>query len=184
MVVSEKGPRVFEEKGLISKYFVPFDEVFELSTEIARQIDPKEFDIVMGLANGGLAVSQIVYGMIRAGNPDLISVGIPVKNTKYSGGDGTILFPFFPEEELKGKRVLLCDEITDGGESLSETKAKLASIGAPSKVATMYMKEDADLRADYVGKKIPRTIEKDGKTYRNWPVFYWENDWSEQFRLP
>lgn len=166
--------RTFDFETGVSRLYVPYSEIVELSRELGRQVDPLSYDYVIAVANGGLAVAQIVFDEIRAGNPSLGIGSIQLKRYRGTNG-GEPEFLYFPEDTLSGKRLLVCDELVDEGATLAALDRKLSSIGAKADYLALYSKAGAEFSPRYVARRdVPRTIEYKGKDFQNWFVFPWE----------
>jgi hypoxanthine phosphoribosyltransferase len=171
-----EGSRSFDFGCGISRSYVSYGEVLSMSRKVGGRACPNNYDFVIGVANGGLAIAQIVFDEIREGNKAL-GVG-SVQMRRYRG---TICeepeFLYFPRETLAGKRLLVCDELVDEGETLLALSRELASIGSHADYLALYQKDGASFTPEYLGRKIPRTVEYEGRKFQNWLVFPWEREW-------
>lgn len=89
---SEK--RTFDFEAGISRLYIDYSEILQLSREVAGRVAPERYDFVIGIANGGLAVAQIVFDEIRGENPALGVGSIQIKDTgaRTEGGPNSCIF--------------------------------------------------------------------------------------------
>jgi|GEM_PF-7024923 len=175
---SPKGSenRTFDFETGISRLYIDYSEILQLSRGVAGQVNPEKYDFVIGIANGGLAVAQIVFDEIRERNPALGVGSIQMKRYRGTNG-GEPEFLYFPEETLRGKRLIVCDELVDEGATLGALSRKIDSIGAKADYLALYEKDGAGFSPERVAREIPRTIFHEKKDFQNWLVFPWEKEW-------
>jgi hypoxanthine phosphoribosyltransferase len=85
---------------------------------------------------------------------------LPLKTSSYSGGttsSGVIELPWGLPESVRGKEILLVDDILDTGRTLEVLSKKLLEAGAASvRTCVLLRKEYAKgIPADYIGFQIP-----------------------------
>ncbi|MFH0962286.1 MAG: phosphoribosyltransferase family protein [archaeon] len=175
----EGGDRTFDETRKISKYYVSWEEFLGLAESVAEKLDPLKYDIVLGVANGGLSFAQTVYERIRDGNRELSCGSVQLRRYRQEGDGRGVEFFYFPDELLRGKRTLVCDEVADDGITLQALKTRLEEIGCSTEYATVFVKEGSAFNPDYYGRRIPKTVRHNGEAYLNWLVFPWEKEWAE-----
>lgn len=124
-------------------------------TEIAEKIQkfplPDNFDIVVGIASGGIVPASLLAFRLKL---DLKIIKINYRdeqnNPRY---EQPVLLAAF-QEELKNKRILLVDDVSVSGKTLEAAKALLKD----NDIMTFALKG----KADYV-------LFTDIKTCVNWP---------------
>jgi hypoxanthine phosphoribosyltransferase len=148
-----------------------WDDVYELSKNTAMKIIESGFkpDIVIGLARGGWFTARIICDYLNI--DDLVSMKVEHWGTtaKISLPEARLKYPF--EVDLKGKKVLLVDDITDTGESLILAK-NVASKLNPSEIRTAVMQymTSSKIKPDYYAEVINDWI---------WMVYPW--NWIDDF---
>jgi hypoxanthine phosphoribosyltransferase len=165
-----------------------FDVLFDwaaLQTAFGRMADAINKDLagqdvlLMTVMNGGL----ITAGQLAP----LLKVELEfdyLHATRYRGKTSGSHLHWLarPQSSLKGKTVLLVDDILDEGHTLSQVRAYCEENGAKVvKVAALALKihdrRVAGIEADYVGVEVPdRYVFGCGMDYaercRNWPGIY------------
>jgi hypoxanthine phosphoribosyltransferase len=137
-------------------YFVPnWDELMELSFQLSVQIseDRQLFPVMVTLAKGGLPLARILADFLQI--PCIVSMGVRF----YSGVDQRFQMPqiyqdIAPSDSIRGKKVLLFDDIADTGESLLFAKEHVQNLGAAEVVsATLFYKERSKVVPDYFSQQ-------------------------------
>jgi hypothetical protein len=125
------------------------------------QADGYKPDIIVGIARGGLVPSRILADLLETRDFAIITieyyVGIGEKSKE----------PILKQclhTQLPDKKVLLVDDVSDGGRSLQLAKKHLQQQGAGEiRVATVYCKPGTISTPDYFEKETS-----------HWIVFPWE----------
>ncbi len=138
-----------------ANYITPsWDQLDSLTLDIARQVKNSSFhfDLVVALAKGAWPMSRSFVGY--SGVKELASLGVKF----YRGVDSRLSQPEIYQElpdsvEIKGKDVLIFDDVADTGESLVFTKDYLLAKGAKSvKTAAILLKPWSVLIPDFYGE--------------------------------
>jgi len=146
------------------KFEVPtWNQIYDMLLHMAEKIRHDGFkpDIIIGVTRGGWPPARVLSDLLD--NPNLASVRaefyLGVAETK---GEPTITQPV--STEIKGKKVLIVDEVADTGKSLKLVKEHAIKQGATQvKTATVYYKPWSIIKPDYYEKETSR-----------WIVFPWE----------
>jgi hypoxanthine phosphoribosyltransferase len=142
---------------------VSWEKVYNMLLSLARKIEDDDFkpDLIIGVCRGGWLPTRVLSDLLE--NPCMTSVrvefysGVAEKKKK-----PRITQPIFVN--VKGKRVLVVDDVTDTGRSLCLVKSHLNELGAKEiRLATLYHKPWSTITPDYYEKKTQR-----------WIVFPWE----------
>jgi len=129
----------------------------------AQKIQADEYkpDIIVGIARGGLVPSRILADLLETRDFAIITIEY------YVGIGKTQREPILKQclhTQLTDKRVLLVDDVSDGGRSLRLAKKHLEQQHAKEiKVATIYCKPGTITTPDYFEKETS-----------HWIVFPWE----------
>ncbi|MEW6328863.1 MAG: phosphoribosyltransferase [Candidatus Micrarchaeota archaeon] len=126
-------------------------------------------DIIVGIARGGWIPARLLSDYLH--NKNITSMRVEF----YVGVDKRARKPIVSQEvsvSLRGKRVLLVDDVSDTGESLLVARKNLRAKGAKQiRVATLHYKPRSKFKPDYfVG------------TSSAWIVYPWETDETEKAR--
>ena len=140
-----------------------WEQIYKMLIELADRIRKSYFepDVIVGVSRGGWAPARIMSDLLE--NPELANVRaefyLGVAETK---GEPVITQPV--SASVKGKRVLVMDDVADTGKSLRLVKKHLLDEGATDvKIATIYYKPWSVLTPDYYKKKTSL-----------WVIFPWE----------
>lgn len=146
------------------EYEVPtWNQVYEMLLNQAQRIQGDGFkpDIIVGIARGGLVPSRILADLLETRDFAIITIEY------YVGIGQTRKEPVLKQclhTQLTDKKVLLVDDVSDGGRSLQLAKRHLEQQGADEiKIATIYCKPGTITLPDYFEKQTSR-----------WIVFPWE----------
>jgi len=149
----------------MKKTYYPYEEFREDLKILTQKID-KPFDVILGIARGGLCMAQMLGEFY-----DLREVY--AINTM--GYDGTVKrggIEVFNIPRLKlGQRVLIVDDIVDSGDTLLEVLAVLEEQYSQLSfmTASLFYKKSARIEPDYWVKEATEWIE-----------FFWSEDLKEE----
>ena len=140
-----------------------WDQIYELLLNLANRVRRSGFkpDVIVGVSRGGWPPARVISDLLE--NPRLANVTaefyIGVAETK---GKPVITQPV--SVSVRGKKVLVVDDVADTGESLRLVRAHLGEQGATEvRIATIYYKPWSVVIPDYYEKETS-----------SWIVFPWE----------
>jgi len=146
------------------QYEIPsWNQIYEMLLNQALKIhrDFYKPDIIVGIARGGLVPSRILADLLETRDFAIITIEY------YVGIGQRSREPVLKQclhTQLTGKKVLLVDDVSDGGKSLQLAKNHLEQQGAAEiKIATIYCKPGTITKPDYFEKETSC-----------WIVFPWE----------
>jgi len=152
------------QPGFSWEFDIPsWESIYEMLLELARRIRKNGYkpDIIVGVARGGWPVARIMSDLLE--NPDIANVKVEF----YLGVAETKGEPMITQSvsvPVKGKNVLLVDDVADTGKSLALVKRHLSEQGGANvKTATIYYKPWSTLKPDWFERQTER-----------WIVFPWE----------
>jgi hypoxanthine phosphoribosyltransferase len=138
-------------------------EIYELLLNLADKIRESGFkpDVIVGVSRGGWPPARIMSDLLE--NPELANVKaefyLDIAETK---GEPVITQPV--SMSVRGKKVLVVDDVADTGESLRLVRLHLIEKGAAEvKIATLYYKPWSIFTPDYYERKTSA-----------WIIFPWE----------
>jgi hypothetical protein len=140
-----------------------WEKIYELVLNLANQIRKSGFkpDVIVGISRGGWPPARIMSDLLE--NPELANV----KAEFYLGMAKTKSEPVITQPvsvSVKGKRVLVVDDVADTGKSLRLVRSHLKEQGATEvKIATIYYKPWSIVTPDWYERETSR-----------WIVFPWE----------
>ena len=140
-----------------------WDEIYEMLLSLAEKIQKDNFrpDLIIGVCRGGWPPARVISDLL--GNPKLANITvefyIDIAETK-----GKPVLTQTVSMPVKGKKVLILDDVADTGKTLKIVREHLFSRDAKQvKIATIYYKPWSIVTPDYYEKVT-----------RKWVVFPWE----------
>jgi len=140
-----------------------WNQIYELLLNLADRVRKADFkpDVIVGVSRGGWPPARVMSDLLE--NPNIANVKaefyLGVAQTK---GEPVITQPV--STSVKGKKVLVVDEVADTGKSLRLVQSHLKEEGATEvKILTVYYKPWSIVVPDWYGKETSR-----------WIVFPWE----------
>ena len=140
-----------------------WEQIYTMLLDLARKVRNDKFypDIIVGVSRGGWSPARVLSDLLE--NPEIANV----KAEFYLGVAETKKKPVITQPvsvNVKGKKVLVVDDVSDTGKSLRLVKTHLLGQGAKSlKIATLYYKPWSVTMPDYYEK-----------TTHDWIIFPWE----------
>jgi len=152
------------EADSVLKFEIPtWDEIYDLLLNLADKIKESGFkpDVIVGVSRGGWPPARILSDLLE--NPQLANVTaefyVGVAETR---GEPTITQPV--SAPVKGKKVLVVDDVADTGKSLRLVRSHLEEKGATEvRIMTIYYKPWSILVPDYYQRETS-----------SWIIFPWE----------
>lgn len=141
--------------------FIPYERISAAIDEVAERINSDfegctDVPILLCVLNGSIMFTSELMMRLRF-NCQIVST----KLTSYigTGSTGDVKQAMGLTADVKGRRVIVIEDIVDSGNTIVELKRILDEKGAAeSRICTMLLKPDAykkDVRLDYVGMEIP-----------------------------
>lgn len=125
---------------------ISWDATIEYAEQLAKKIDFRP-DMIVGLSRGGLVPARIMADVLGVEEVGIVGMKF------YKGTHRIGEFPRITQElttDLKGKKVLLVDDVADTGRSLIVAKEYLKRKGAEVvKVATIHYKPNSEFKPDF-----------------------------------
>ena len=130
-----------------------WDMFYGLAKKVGDKINKSNYkpDVIIGLARGGWVLARVLCDFI--GVKDLVSLKVEHWGVTATP-DGTAKLKNEINVDLKGKKVLVVDDITDTGESMRVAIEYIKSLG-PAEVRTASLQHltCAKFKSDYVGEE-------------------------------
>jgi hypoxanthine phosphoribosyltransferase len=156
-------PAKINFEGDKAQYIAPsWDELDKTTFQVAKKIleSGEDFDLIVALAKGSWPMSRSFIDFL--GKNDLASLGVRFYSGINETFDEPIVYqdlPFEVKKDLKGKKVLVFDDVADSGKSLSFAIDYLTESGASIvKTATIYSKPRTSLVPDFYGEETDAWI--------------------------
>jgi hypoxanthine phosphoribosyltransferase len=134
-------------------------EFGEASRHLAGEVVESGFqpDVVVAIARGGLLLAGAISYALGIKTCGALNVEF------YTGVDQrlpepVVLPPMLDESALSGKRVLLVDDVSDSGRTLSMVVSLIGASGAEVRTVCLYSKPRTVLEPDFVWRRTDRWI--------------------------
>ncbi len=140
------------------------NQIYNYLIDIATEIKNRDLkiDTIVGISRGGLIPARFLSDLLLIPDIKIVAAGF------YSGPnvrmEKPIIYTSIPEEELKGKNILLVDDVADTGETLEAVRLHLLEKGAKNVyTAVIYVKPWNKAKIDFYSQKTDA-----------WIIFPWE----------
>ncbi len=140
------------------------DEIYS-AADVSLAIDKLALEITEALSESNPIVMSVMGGAVVFTGQLLPKLNFPlefdyVQANRYHGTSGQdLVWRVEPGDNIKGRVVLLLDDILDEGITLAEIKAKCLAIGAKQVLVAVLSEKILDqakpIKADFVGLKLP-----------------------------
>ena len=141
--------------------FIPNEEIEKAIDKVASKLnddfkDSEDIPIVLCVLNGAILFTAELMKRLTF-NCELLSI----KLSSYSGtsSTGTVREVLGLNSDIRGRRIIIVEDIVDTGNTIAELKRILAEKGAASScVCTLLLKPDVyrqDIPLEYVAMEIP-----------------------------
>jgi hypoxanthine phosphoribosyltransferase len=130
-----------------------WDMFYSLAKNVGDKINKSNYkpDVIIGLARGGWVLARVLCDFI--GVKDLVSLKVEHWGVTATP-DGTAKLKNDINVDLKGKKVLVVDDITDTGESMRVAVDYIKTLEpAEVKTASLQHLTCAKFKSDYVGEE-------------------------------
>lgn len=143
------------------KTFIPYDKIMKAVDDVAEKINEdfrgcQDIPVLLCVLNGSIMFTAELMKRVDF-NCEIVSV----KLTSYEGtsSTGTVRQAMGLTGDIRGRRVIIVEDIVDTGNTIVSLKQILADAGAcESRVCTLLFKPDSykkDIPLDYVAIQIP-----------------------------
>lgn len=146
---------------------ISWEAVIGYCEELGGKIDFRP-DLIVGLSRGGLVLTRILSDVMGIEQVGIIGINY------YKGMERADKPVIFQElcMDVRGKRVLLVDDVADSGRSLEAARKHLEGKGAAEvRIATIHCKPSSSFKPDYYVS-----------TTTSWIAYPWERHETERAR--
>jgi hypoxanthine phosphoribosyltransferase len=140
-------------------------ELIYSEAEVTSAVDRLASSITNALADTNPVVMSVMGGAVVFTGQLLPKLNFPlefdyVQANRYHGTSGQdLVWRVEPTDKIKGRVVLLLDDILDEGITLAEIKAKCLAMGAEQVLVAVLsekiLDQDKPIKADFVGLELP-----------------------------
>jgi len=140
-----------------------WDQIYELLIGLTDKIKKARYrpDLIIGICRGGWPPARVLSDLLD--NPNLANVRVEFyTDIKKTAEEPRIIQPV--STSVRGKKVLVVDDVADTGESLKLVRAHLLAKGASDvRICTLYHKPWSIIAPEYSMEKTEA-----------WIIFPWE----------
>ncbi|WCM40081.1 phosphoribosyltransferase [Thermus antranikianii] len=146
----------------MERLFLSWEELLRLVRRLAGRLREEEFDLILGIARGGLIPTALLAQALGA--RDILTAAV-----MFYEGEETLPEPVFlqfpPDPLLFGKRVLVVDDVWDSGRTAWAVKARVRQAGGFPLVATLHFKPGRN--------QVPDEPDVYAEATEAWVVYPW-----------
>lgn len=114
-----------------------WDDVVALTRQLAARIAGVPFDVVLAVSRGGLVPAAVLSSLLD--RRDLLSAALASYQDE-TRADAMTVYHFPADAELRGRRVLIVDDIWDSGRTAVAIRDRVAAAGGLPIVAVLHYK--------------------------------------------
>ncbi len=121
----------------MERLYLSWEGLLSLVRRLAESLREEEFDLLLGIARGGLIPTALLAQALSV--RDILTAAV-----MFYEGEETLPEPVFlqfpPDPLLLGKRVLVVDDVWDSGRTALAVKERVRRAGGVPLVATLHFK--------------------------------------------
>jgi len=111
----------------------------------------EQFDAILGIARGGLVPAMLLSDSLDQHNIATIRMRLYKNGKKLE----SLEILDWPAASMEGKNILVVDDISDTGETLSQLKTWLSTQNVSGfKIACLHSKPKTDLKPDFYSREL------------------------------
>ncbi|QRV02309.1 phosphoribosyltransferase [Arcanobacterium phocisimile] len=150
---------------LTGKEVLQWDEFGVAMRELAQTIADSGFhpEVIIAIARGGLLPAGALSYALGVKLSDAMNIEF-YTDVEQTLPDPILLEPLLDTESIKGKKLLIVDDVADSGRTLKMAVDMLADLGADVRSAVIYDKPRSVVAPDYSWKATDQ-----------WIVFPWSS---------
>ncbi|MCQ9343732.1 phosphoribosyltransferase [Corynebacterium sp. 153RC1] len=148
-----------DSQDLETKEVLTWEGFGTASRELAQQIVDSGFtpDIIVAVARGGLVPAGALSYSMGVKLSDAINVEF-YTDVHETLPDPVLLEPLLDTNSIKGKRLLVVDDVADSGRTLALVLKLLEGYGSEVRSAVVYAKSASEVDPDYVWRRTDEWI--------------------------
>lgn len=127
--------------------YLEWKDIEQIIAELAKQIGEFRPQVLVGISRGGLVPVRLLSDYLGNHNVAIFRIEF-YKGIGQTNDKPEITHPL--TIDVKGKSVLIVDDVSDSGKSLIVAKGYLEKLGAgETRIATLHLKPGSGFRPDY-----------------------------------
>ena len=117
---------------------VTWDELDRLVGKLAEQLAGQHFDVMLAITRGGMVPGGMLAYRLRL--RDILVAAVEYYDERGQPGPRPTFFQFPADPLLRGKRVLIVDEVWDSGTTIHAVTARVLQAGGIPTTAVLHWK--------------------------------------------
>jgi hypoxanthine phosphoribosyltransferase len=148
-----------DSSDLTKKEILTWDLFGSSARELAQTIADSDFtpEIIIAVARGGLLPAGALSYALGVKLSDAINVEF-YTDVHETLPDPVLLAPMLDTESIRGKKLLVVDDVADSGRTLALVQDLLREQGAEVRSAVIYAKSASVVAPDYVWRRTDEWI--------------------------
>ncbi len=148
-----------DSSELSDKEILTWNDFAVMSRELAQEIADSGFnpEVLIGVARGGMIPAGALTYSLGVKLTDAINVEF-YTDVEATLPDPVLLAPMLDIDSIRGKRVLVVDDVVDSGRTLALVLELLTKFGAEVRSAVIYEKPTTSVKPDFVWKSTSKWI--------------------------
>jgi hypoxanthine phosphoribosyltransferase len=140
---------------------VSWEELDRLVWSLARQLEGRRFDVLLAITRGGMVPAGMLAYRLRL--RDILVAAVEYYDERGQPGPRPTFFQFPADPLLRGKRVLIVDEVWDSGTTIHAVTERVRQAGGYPVTAVVHYKPE---RSTVPGRPDVHAVETD-----HWVVY-------------
>ena len=157
----------FEERTILSAVEIR-RALIRIAHEILERNGGVQGVVLVGMHTRGVPLARRLARWINDSEGEDVTVGIldiGLYRDDVSGGSRPLMRPTDIPVNIQGQRVVLVDDVLYTGRTIRAAMDALTDLGRPSEIQLAVLVDrghrELPIRADYVGKNVPTSLEEE-----------------------
>ncbi len=151
----------------VNKIYLSWYDVNKLITKMIPRIQTYDYDLVLAITRGGIVPSAIISE--RLAIPQVLVASVDFYQDSEHNFDWPVFMQFPEDSFLRGKQVLIVDDIWDRGKEMVTVTERVEQAGGTAFSAVLHYKTHRSQFPD----KSPNFY---GAETQDWIIYPWELD--------
>ena len=119
---------------------VSWDALDQLVADLAQRLAGERFDVMLAITRGGLVPAGMLAYRLRL--RDILVAAVEYYDDEGQPGPSPTFFQFPADPLLRGKRVLIVDEVWDSGTTIHAVTERVRQAGGEPVTAVLHYKPE------------------------------------------
>ena len=143
---SERYPAVVTQIAAPVRDIVSWDELDRLVGRLGDQLAGQQFDVMLAITRGGMVPGGMLAYRLRL--RDILVAAVEYYDEHGQPGPRPTFFQFPADPLLRGKRVLIVDEVWDSGTTIHAVTERVRQAGGYPVTAVLHYKPEHSIVPD------------------------------------